>query len=175
MTKDEKALINRNLELQEIALMLLSLEENFTYEQIAEHMEISVPTLKRWMATEEFEQVWNDIYTSIQVHPMIQATQAKVVELLPDALRTISETMQSGSPTVRLRAALAVIDLADARRKDDKVAERSEVAEFLKNVRGVKIDNMTINLPPDYQEAMDKHVNVVEGKFKPVDEEKEDD
>lgn len=175
LNKQEKSLISKDLQYQEIALMLLDLENNYTHEEIANKLEISVPTLQRWMSTPEFDETWTRVHEEIQTHPLILATRKKMVGLLPKAMKTLAEQLDSSSDTVALRAALKIIEMAGADKSDGGKSNRTELAEFLGGIRGVQVNNIQMDIPQEYVDAMERHIpmseDVVDAEF---DEEEEE-
>lgn len=101
---------------QEKAVILLASGQTIT--EVAKHLNIERSTLYQWGAKANFKAYFNSLTKEIQDN-----TENCLFGLLEEALKTLRDSLNSKNESVKLKAALSIID----RTKDIKVGETDPV------------------------------------------------
>ncbi len=148
--------------------MFLDFDEGVTRKQIQEHLGMSPKQLRKFTQSEDFELMYNEHFFELRSHPTIRAVQAQIVdELLPKAYMVFDQILDNlvAPPSVRLKAALTVMDKAGIQAVDPQKSNRQELAAYLTS-QNVTIENVNVvvPIPPEFQEALDANAPI-EGEF----------
>lgn len=151
LRQDEKKEFLRQQKVETAVALFLDLNQDHTWDEIANTCGLSVLGLKDLTKTEEFIKVYNEHFAELGHDPRLKATQAALTDLLSPAIRAIREVLTSPlSPaSAKMKAAFEIIKLNGLEAVDPKNSDKSELQEFLKG-SGVNIEQLNINLPPEY-------------------------
>lgn len=142
--------------------MFLDMEHEHSWEEIAATMEISIPTLKKLTKSQAFIDKYNEHFADLGHDPRLKAGQAALVDILPTAIRELKNLITSADtpPTVKLGAIKEVIRLNGIEPNEGKQSDNAEFANFLKTA-GINVEqaNINVQLPVDYQKAIDHYVD----------------
>lgn len=155
LTQTEKAELRRSRMVEAAVALFLDLEQDHTWQEIANELGISIPALKDLTKTEEFMEKYSQYFVELGHDPRVKATQAAVVDMLPLALAELRNLL-AGSRVggqAKLNAIKEVFRLSGLDAPKQAANDRTELAEFLKGA-GVNIEQMNIVLPPEYLKAM---------------------
>lgn len=167
LRKDERKELKKRQQLETAVAMFLDLNEDHSWEEVAEACGLSLIGLKDLTKTEEFMQVYNEHFAELGHDPRLKASQAALTDLLAPAIRAIRSVLSdSQAPaSAKMKAAFEVIRLNGLEAIDPKGTDKSELQEFLKNA-GVHIENMNITLPPEYIEK--GVMDIIDGQVRDI-------
>lgn len=143
--------------------MFLRFDEGVTRSEIGEHLSMSEDQLKKLTKSDDFIDAYNEYFLELRSHPVIKAVQSKIVEdLLPQAYQVFDQILRDkrAPASVRLKAAMEVMDKSGVKAVDPEVSNRRELADFL-GKNEVNINTVNVNIPEefrDYQEKIDQRV-----------------
>lgn len=167
LRKSERKELQRQQQIETAVALFLDVNEDHKWDEIAEACGLSLTGLKDLTKTEEFMTVYNEHFAELGHDPRLKATQAALTDLLSPAIRAIRGVLTDpmAPASAKVKAAFEVIRLNGLEAIDPKGMDKSELHEFLLKA-GVNIENMNINLPPDY---IEKGVNdIVDGQVRDI-------
>jgi hypothetical protein len=146
--RERKNLAHQKMVETAVALFL-DLENDHTWQSIADDLKISLVYLKQITKTQEFMDRYNEHFVELGHDPRLRVAQAAMADLLPLAVRQLRGllTEERVPHTVRLSAIREVFKMngiEDAPPSSD----RNELAKFLKDANVNVTQNNTINMPP---------------------------
>ena len=164
LTQEERTILTDHQLLERAVGLYLDLETARSQREIAEELGITVKQLKYLTQSEEFTSIYEEYFSELGHDPRLKATRAGLVDLLPLAYARFRGLLESTDTpaTVLLKAVDKVLELNGVRPQAGKVSDRKELAEFLvgSNVTLTRIDQININTPDEYAEALS---NVTQG------------
>lgn len=140
-----------------LVLMILSLEDNMTYEEMAEELEITVPALKNLTRTEEFQDRYNDHFMTLGQDPRVEVTQSRIVELLPRVFMQMQEALVNPDVpwTAKWNIMSKILELSGIEKPQNIRNDRKEIEKFLSSKN--EGDSIQITIPGKYMDAMHKY------------------
>jgi len=176
LNKSEREMYKQSLLIDRLVLMMLSLEEEMTYEEMAEELDITVAQLKNLTRTEEFQDRWNQHFMQLGQDPRVELTQSRITELLPAAFLQMKDGLvNEDTPwTVKWKIIEKIFELSGIARPQQIHNDRKEIQEFLSQ-KSESDDSIQITIPGKYIEAVNKYrqADVVEGKYTNQDQDPE--
>lgn len=168
LRQGERLALQREGMIETAVALFLDLQNDHSWDEIANALGISVVTLKKLTKSQEFTDKYNEHFADLGHDPRLKASQAALVDLLPKAIRELGGLVVSDSvsPTVKLGAIKEVIRLNGMEPVGAGMSDNAEYAQFLKKA-GVNVENATINvsLPEEYRDAIN---NYVDGKYEEI-------
>lgn len=167
LRKNERKELQQRQQIETAVALFLDIQEDHTWEEIAEACGLSLIGLKDMTKTEEFMRVYNEHFAELGHDPRLKATQAALTDLLSPAIRAIRNVLtdDNAPASAKMKAAFEIIRLNGLEAIDPKGNDKSELQDFLLNA-GVNIENMNINLPPEY---IEKGVaDIIEGQVREI-------
>lgn len=162
LRREERTALQRESQIEAAVAMFLDLEKDYSWEQIAEELGVSVITLKKITKSKEFADKYNEHFAELGHDPRLKASQAALVDMLPVAIRELKKliTTPGVSANVRLQAIKEVIRLNGIQPADAGMSDSAEYAQFLRKA-GVNVENATINvsLPEEYKRAIEGYID----------------
>lgn len=145
----------------DVAIQLfLKFDEGITRADIEQHLGMSKDQLRKLTDSEDFAEEYNRYFLELRSHPVIRAVQAKIVEdLLPKSFTVLDQLLsdKKAPASVRLKAALEVIDKSGVKPIDPETSNRRELADFLgKNTTNIENINIAVEVPKEYQEYQEQ-------------------
>jgi len=143
---------------ERIADQFLDTRRGHTVSEIMEETGLTEHRFWSLVNSEEFQEIYNKKFHNLSDSPVIRAIQSGIVnELLPQAYITLSYLLQnSESDNVRYKVAKDILSLAGVRAVETRETSRHDAAKFLAD-RKIEV---TVNVPPEYREAMDNVIEV---------------
>jgi hypothetical protein len=186
LNQKEKDELKEKELISSLVVEMLNLDENKTYEEMAEKLDITVPTLKNLTRTKEFEEQWNEHYMQLGKDPRIQLVQSKITELLPMVFVQMREGLIDPDVpwTARWKIMEKVLDLSGIEKPQLQQNDRKEIQSFLK-AHSESEDSIQITIPSKYMDAMQKYrdgerdeemqgenteENVIEGEYNDMED-----
>ena len=164
---DRKELV-REQELVKLYEMRTCIERRYTLQEQADALSVSVATIKRWAASEEFKRVAAQLRPAASI--MLSAARDYVAEeLLPLSVRRAKELLEDPETKGSTLAAVIREIWRQTFGSSDPVAEHDAqgAMEFLK-AQGVSIGTMNVivqNVAPEYREKLlDAVPEVIDGQ-----------
>lgn len=160
----------RNAAIDRAIDMFLDIENDHPRTEIMNTLGLSHETFRNLTNSRDFEERYNHHFLELRTDPVVTAVQHKLVDtLLPKAFRVLQEILDdtNAPATARIRAALEVLNKAGIKDMQPQQSDRHELVKFL-GEKGITINNLTVNLPAEYQQAIEKW-NVVEGDYREAD------
>jgi DNA-binding CsgD family transcriptional regulator len=145
----------------------LDIYDKHSTQDIADALGISVHSLRNLIRSEEFEKVYSRHYVELGHDPRLQATRNAMVDLLGDSMEALKDVLARGTGSAKVQAIKMVWDYVGIKKPDVPDSDRKEAIEFLKEA-GIKVENVNVNLPPEYAQAIDGYDNAVDGEFRDV-------
>lgn len=167
LRKSERKELQQRQQIETAVALFLDIQEDHTWEEIAEACGLSLIGLKDMTKTEEFMRVYNEHFAELGHDPRLKATQAALTDLLSPAIRAIRNVLadDNAPASAKMKAAFEIIRLNGLEAIDPKGNDKSELQDFLLKA-GVNIENMNINLPPEY---IEKGVaDIIEGQVREI-------
>lgn len=167
LRKNERKELQQRQQIETAVALFLDIQEDHTWEEIAEACGLSLMGLKDMTKTEEFMRVYNEHFAELGHDPRLKATQAALTDLLSPAIRAIRNVLtdDNAPASAKMKAAFEIIRLNGLEAIDPKGNDKSELQDFLLKA-GVNIENMNINLPPEY---IEKGVaDIIEGQVREI-------
>lgn len=173
LNKVEKREIRRMRLVEAAVAMFLDIEKDYRRSDIAKELGITEMALVQLTKTDEFIELYNQHFMTLGHDPRLQATQAALVDMLPQAVRELRNMLidPDTPPTVKLNAIKEIMRLNAISTGDQKVNDSNELAEFLRNA------NITVNLPaqnaqgqllpPGYKNNIEHYL---EGEYTEIDQ-----
>jgi len=168
LNKRERKDLSHQRTVETAVALFLDLDNDHTWQQIADELGVSLQTLRQLTKTQEFMDRYNEHFAELGHDPRLRVAQAAIVDLLPLAVRQLRAVLvdEHVNASVKLSAIKEVLKMngiADA----PPTSDRSELAKFLKEA-GVNtvVQNNTINnnVPPEFAGKITAYT---EGKFEP--------
>lgn len=150
-------------------------EKPYTNDEIAAAVGISRAALRKLIASEEFQNIYNDNFFRAVSDPRIKAVQEATAELAPLVFTTLRDllTKKSTSDNARLRAATFLAEHLGLVKETGQHSDRNELAKFLgeRNINLTNI-NVSMELPEAFRQEVEKfmpkensHQEMYEGEF----------
>src|SRR5574338_624029 len=162
LRSEERTLLQQEGMIENAVAMFLDLEHEHTWEEISAALGISVPTLKKLTKSQEFLDKYHEHFADLGHDPRLKAGKAALVDMLPTAIRELKGliTDPETPPTVKLGAIKEVIRLNGIEPEGAGQSDNAEFAGFLKKA-GINVGqaNITVELPVEYQQAIDSYVD----------------
>ncbi len=168
LTVAERKELAREQELVQLYEMRTCIERRYTLQEQAEALGVSVATIKRWAASEEFKRVAAQLRPAASI--MLSAARDYVAEeLLPLSVKRAKELLENPETKDSTLAAVIREIWRQTFGAGDPVAEHEAqgAMEFLK-AQGVSIGTMNVivqNVAPEYRDKLvDALPDVVDGE-----------
>lgn len=164
LSQKERQALQRRERAETAAFLFLDLERSRTYTEIAEELGISVNALKDLTKTPEFDKAYNELQPEIGHDPRFRAARTALMDMLPHAIVELKNMLTNPRtpPSVKLKAIEKVLDL-NAVDAPDVQNERQEIVQFLIDNR-VDARSFGITVPPEYMEAFQQNIEVVDAE-----------
>jgi hypothetical protein len=154
LVASEKKTFKRAQLVEAAVALFLDLEHDKDWNEMAFELGIPLIALKTLTKTDEFMECYSEHFAELGHDPRLRATQAALVDMLPQAVRELRELLSCNSPSVKLSAIKEIIRLNGIDQPKTAANDRSELAEFLKNA-GVNLTQVNqITVPPEYAQAV---------------------
>lgn len=153
LRESEKKDFKRKQLIEAAVSMFLDLEHDTSWNEMAVALGITLISLKTLTKTDEFQDCYNEHFAELGHDPRLRATQAALVDMLPQAVRELRDLLSCNAPTVKLAAIKEVIRLNGIDQPKTAASDRNELAEFLKNA-GVNLTQVNVTVPPEYTQAV---------------------
>jgi hypothetical protein len=161
LTHDEReALAQRELMERAIALFL-DLQQDHTWQEIADSLGLSLSKLKRMTQTGEFQRLYDEALATVGHDPRLQAVKSSLGDLLPAARRRLGTIITSGDDRTAMRAIEKLFTwtgVEDGVQNEDPAA----FANFLQRhgaVLQADVNILNVNIPPQYQDAFSRFLS----------------
>jgi hypothetical protein len=170
LQRRERQQLSRNLLVERAVALFLDLENDRTWQEIADELGIALPTLKKLTKEKEFEDAYNAHFVELGHDPRLMASRQAVSDLVPLAVRELRSLLadQFTPPTVRLNAIKEILHYAGFDDTKTKGDDKREVADFLK---GAGVVNITQNnlMPAEYADMMRQiESDIIDGQTEEV-------
>ena len=153
--KEQKALRRQRLA-ERAAAIFLDIDTRRSWPEKARELGISVNALKDLVKTKEFDEAYNLLFPEVGHDPSFRAAKSALGDLVPTAVRRLQEILddETVSKTTLLKAISEVLDRNQVDNRGHQ-SDRLELMEFLKEMGGIKIENVNI-IPPEYAKEMQR-------------------
>ena len=158
LNKRERKDLSHQRTVETAVALFLDLDNDHTWQQIADELGVSLQTLRQLTKTQEFMDRYNEHFAELGHDPRLRVAQAAMVDLLPVAMRQLRSllTEERVPHAVRLSAIKEIIRL-NGIENAPPFSDKNELTKFLKdaNVTTV-VQNNTINnnMPPEYAQKI---------------------
>jgi hypothetical protein len=162
LRKAERQQLLRNQLAEAAAALFLDLEEERTWAEIAQELQISPTQLRDLTKSPEFNEAYCALFAELGHDPRFRAAQASLSDLLPVAILQLRKilTQPSTSAGVRLRAVEKVLQLNGLKEPEQQASDRKALAEFLVT-HNIRLESVGMYVPKEYEEA---YSDVVDGE-----------
>jgi len=109
-----------------------------TAEEAAAKAEVSLPTLRRWQALPEFQELMRET-----ARASLREADSLVMATGVEAVTTLWKALRSESPSAQIRATLGLLDLAHKVAADD-LDERLQALEEAREARGTEPNGLRL-------------------------------
>jgi hypothetical protein len=172
LNQDEREAFLTSTQIDRIVHMVLNIEEDYTYGQMAEELEISVPQLKNLMRTPEFQDRYNEYFMELGKDPRVRLTQAKIAELLPKAFMTMKKGLEDPEApwTAKVKIVEKILELSGIERPQTLQNDRKEFEQFWEEEAG-EDDRIRISIPAKFaqtRQAYERGESFVDGSREEV-------
>ena len=164
LTKGERKSLSKRQEMETAIALFLDLEQDRTWAQIADELNISKSALQRMSRTPEFTALYDEATIAIGHDPRLQAVAQGVGDLLPAAFRRLRSLINDDSVAdgVALGAVKHLFEMA----KVGELLEREDPAQFnnfmLANGVVITGKSIQVNIPLIYADAMPRYMRGAE-------------
>jgi hypothetical protein len=175
LTNNEREEFAERTNIERLVSMFLDLERKYTRAEMCEELDVTPKQLKRLTQTDLFKEIYDDHLATLGHDPRLQAVQAGLIDLLPEAFGQLREALTGADVpwTVKYKAIQDVLRLNGIQPKAAVQSDRKELAEFLGEI-GSNVTDLHVHLPEGYEEAAkaaeDGEVVTVEATNIPDDE-----
>lgn len=153
--------------IEQAVALYLDIYERHSTQEIANALGISVYQLRNLIRSEAFERVYNEHFVELGHDPRLQATRSAMVDLLPLSLQALRDVLTGTSSAAKTQAIKMVWDYVGLVKPNVPDSDRKEAIEFLKEA-GIKVENVNLNLPPEYGHAIERYGQALEGEYRDV-------
>jgi len=144
-----------------IVSLMLDVDHSHRVADIAKEVGMSIPVLKRLIATKDFQESYNRFFFSTVSDPRIKALQEGLSDMTPEIWRTYKDCLSPDAPySVRAKMAMYLGEMIGVRPQKATESNSAELAEFLAR-KGISADNLQIiqnqnivNIPEGYAKAL---------------------
>jgi len=167
LNQDEREAFLTSTQIDRIVHMVLNIEEDYTYAQMAEELSVSVPQLKNLMRTPEFQDRYNEYFMELGKDPRVRLTQAKIAELLPKAFMTMKKGLEDPEApwTAKVKIVEKILELSGIERPQTLQNDRKEFEQFWQEEAG-EDDRIRISIPAKFaqtRQAYERGESFVDG------------
>ena len=156
LTQKETKALRRQRLAERAAAIFLDIDTRRSWSEKARELGISINALKDLVKTREFDDAYNLLFPEVGHDPSFRAAKSALGDLVPTAVKRLQEILddETVSKTTLLKAISEVLDRNQVDNRGQQ-SDRMELMEFLKEMGGIKIENLTI-IPPDYAKEMQR-------------------
>lgn len=167
LTNAEREMFQNQALIERAVTLYLDIYERHTTQQIANELGITVQQLHNLVRSEEFERIYNEHFVELGHDPRLKATRVAMVDLLPDSMEALKDVLTGNSAAAKVQAVKMIWEFTGITRPNVPDSDQKEAIEFLKSA-GLAVENMNINLPPEYGQAIQNYEQVLDGEFTEV-------
>lgn len=165
LSRSERAALERQKLAEAAAVLFLDLDTPRKYPEIAQELGLSVYQLRELVRTQEFNDAYNNLFPDVGHDPRYKAVRAELGEMLPLAVKTARELLESPRTPAATRWKIAERIMATSNVLEPvEQSERKEMVEYLQE-RGMNIQNLNITLPPEFLAYLPKK-EIIDGELK---------
>ncbi len=156
LTQKEQKTLRRQRLAEQAAALFLDIDTRRSWPEKARALGISINALKDLVKTREFDEAYNLLFPEVGHDPSFRAAKSALGDLVPTAVKRLQEILddETVSKTTMLKAISEVLDRNQVDNRGQQ-SDRLELMEFLKDMGGIKIENLNI-IPPDYAREMQR-------------------
>ncbi len=154
LTGDERDEFANRTQIERLVSMFLDLERKFSRQEMCDELEITPRQLKALTNTDSFKEIYDDHIATLGHDPRLQAVQAGLIDLLPEAFGQLKNALTGGDVpwTVKYKAIQDILRLNGIVPKAAVQSDRRELAEFLGGL-GTNVTDLHVHLPEGYDAA----------------------
>jgi hypothetical protein len=154
LTNTEREEFAERTNIERLVSMFLDLERKYTRAEMCEEMDVTPKQLKRLTQTDLFKEIYDDHLATLGHDPRLQAVQAGLIDLLPEAFGQLKKALTSADVpwTVKYKAIQDILRLNGIQPKAAVQSDRKELAEFLGEL-GTNVTDLHVHLPEGYEAA----------------------
>ena len=154
LTNDERDAFADRAQIELLVSMFLDLDRKFSRAEMCEELDVTPRQLKALTNTDTFKEIYDDHIITLGHDPRLQAIQAGLVDLLPEAFVQLKRALQSADVpwTVKYKAIQDILRLNGIVPKAAAQSDHKELAEFLGGVTG-GVTDLHVHLPEGYDKA----------------------
>jgi hypothetical protein len=163
LRQGERRTLLRQQRVETAVSMFLDLRQSYSWQDIADDLDISVMALKDLTKTKEFNDCYNSFYVELGHDPRLKASQMALTDLLPNAVQELRGLLTSAEtpPSVKIKVIQEIFKQNGLGAPESNKSDRGDLAKFLKDV-GVNIENVNVlKLPDEYERAEKEYVDAV--------------